>query len=707
MVAGYLGTLLTQTVTFAADEFDASKTAQSTALAVVRVGVLATMLITALADRRGRRRLLLLSASVGCAACALGALAPNLVGLTLSQLVVRTMVSACTVLLTVIAAEEMPAGAAGLRHHAARPLRRARGRRVPLRPPAGRPRRTRAWRVLYLLPLLGLPLVLRWAGRLLPESRRYEVPHDDVADARAHRAASGSWPCPRCCSTLFKDPASQLLNEFLRDERGFSATRISLFSVVTNLPGLIGVVVGGRLADARGRRGVGAVAVLGGRRVHRGPDAQPRAGRCGCCRSSASIIAAAAIPALGVYGPELFPTSLRGRANGVIARRSASSGTIIGLVVAGVLSDRWDGLGPALAVLSVGPLIVGVLVLRGLPRDGPARARGAQPRGPRAADRGQPSAATQSLTASASAASFALEVVALALDPHVLDRPGDRRGVVLQLGRRAERVLACRTRTGTGTVEPREVLDAQVLRLARRVQRIGDEHEAGGGQAVGHGDRAHAPAHRPAAEHEPLGRHAGPLGQQARLLDHARQQLRRAVGGPAPLAAVGEVGARRPAAAPTACLDGDQRRVGWPGCPRPGTAAARRLRPCLRPTGAHAVSRMRRASVSSAMRSAASVGVAAVVGVGLAEQVPEAALHQQPLGHRRAAPPAVDVEAEHADGPAHRVARTRRADQVRARSRPVRWATKPWSSGPDQRMATADHREGPRPRRRSGSAPAA
>ena len=77
---------------------------------------------------------------------------------------------------------------------------------------------------------------------------------------------------------LFKDPASQLLNEFLRDERGFSAARISLFSVATNLPGFFGVLIGGRIADTRGRRGVGAVAVLGGAGVHRLPDAHRRLG---------------------------------------------------------------------------------------------------------------------------------------------------------------------------------------------------------------------------------------------------------------------------------------------------------------------------------------------------------------------------------------------------------------------------------------------
>jgi MFS family permease len=79
-----------------------------------------------------------------------------------------------------------------------------------------------------------------------------------------------------------------------------------------------------------------------------------------------AVVGAATVPALGVYGPELFPTSLRGRANGIIAVLGVT-GSVIGLVVAGLLSDRWDGLGPALAVLSIGPLLMAVLVLVAYP----------------------------------------------------------------------------------------------------------------------------------------------------------------------------------------------------------------------------------------------------------------------------------------------------------------------------------------------------
>jgi MFS family permease len=358
VVAGYLGTLLTQTLTFAADELDASKTAQSTTLAVVRIGVLVTVLITALADRRGRRRLLMVAAAVGCVACAFGAVAPNLVALGASQLVVRIVVSACTVLLTVIAAEEMPSGsrAYGITLLG---LSGAVGVGVCLAALPLADVGISAWRALYVLPLLGL-LLLRRAGRRLPESRRFEVRHDQVP-MRGHGRRLALLAVSALLLNLFKDPASQLLNEFLRDERGFSAARISLFSVFTNVPGIIGVLVGGRLADTRGRRRIGAVAVLGGsgftviQMLTDGSSMWTFA-------ILSSVISGAALPALGVYGPELFPTSLRGRANGVILVLG-TIGTAAGLLLAGALSDRWDGLGRPLALLSIGPLIVALLVL--------------------------------------------------------------------------------------------------------------------------------------------------------------------------------------------------------------------------------------------------------------------------------------------------------------------------------------------------------
>ncbi|MDQ3570771.1 MAG: hypothetical protein M3396_09175, partial [Actinomycetota bacterium] len=79
-----------------------------------------------------------------------------------------------------------------------------------------------------------------------------------------------------------------------------------------------------------------------------------------------SILGAATVPALGVYGPELFPTSLRGRANGLIAA-PARLGSVAGLLVVGHLAASSDSLGPAMALLALGPAVLAVAVVVAYP----------------------------------------------------------------------------------------------------------------------------------------------------------------------------------------------------------------------------------------------------------------------------------------------------------------------------------------------------
>ena len=63
---------------------------------------------------------------------------------------------------------------------------------------------------------------------------------------------------------MFAAPASQFQNEFLRDERGFSAARVTAFTLLSGTPAGLGVWLGGRLAEGVGRRRVGAVGLVGG-----------------------------------------------------------------------------------------------------------------------------------------------------------------------------------------------------------------------------------------------------------------------------------------------------------------------------------------------------------------------------------------------------------------------------------------------------------
>jgi MFS family permease len=359
LVGGYLGTLLTQSITYAAESFGVDgDRQQGQALATVRIGILLALVLVTLADRRGRRPLLLLTAAGGCAVAATGALTPSLPWLTASQTVARALSAALAILIAVVAAEEMPRGS---RAYAVSVLGMAAalgaGMCVIALPVADLG--DDGWRVLYLLPLLGLPLC-RSVARGIPESRRFVRQHRDVPLA-GHGRRLALLAASTFLLSLFTAPASQFQNEFLRDERGFSAIAITLFTIATNTPGGIGVVIGGHLADVRGRRLVGAVGLIGGvggtvaMYLSSGPSLW-------LWSLVAAILGAATIPALGVYGPELFPTSLRGRANGLIGVL-AVVGSSIGLLAAGELSDRFDGLGPAVSVLAVGPVVVAVLVL--------------------------------------------------------------------------------------------------------------------------------------------------------------------------------------------------------------------------------------------------------------------------------------------------------------------------------------------------------
>jgi MFS family permease len=138
-----------------------------------------------------------------------------------------------------------------------------------------------------------------------------------------------------------------------------------LLTLGAGTPGVIGIVAGGRLADVRGRRLVAAVSLTLGTLCN---VAFYFAGGWGLWlwATLGAIIVDAQIPALGVYGPELFPTSLRGRANGVITITSLA-GSAVGLAAAGALADHFGRIGPALALLALGPLLLAVLVVVAYP----------------------------------------------------------------------------------------------------------------------------------------------------------------------------------------------------------------------------------------------------------------------------------------------------------------------------------------------------
>jgi len=367
VVDGYLGTVITQTITFAADEFDRGDTAQGITLAVVRLGIVVALVVVALADRKGRRNLLMGTAVLAVLVTALGAVAPGLWFLGGSQLVARGLTMGMGILIGVFAAEELPRGsrAYGVSILALSAALGA-GMAVWVLPVADLDQR--GWRIVYLVPLLALPGLVAVA-RTLPESRRFTA--NDPASRTGRRA-----PGPGRTSVerrrllllattaflllVFAAPASQFQNDFLKDHRGYSASGIALFTLLTSTPAGIGIFAAGRLADTRGRRGVGAVGLIGGTIfIVAGYYA---AGGLMWAGHLVGVILGSLTVALGVYGPELFSTTHRARANGIIVTLGVA-GSATGLMVVGMLADHLDSYGHALAIVAVGPLLAAAMVL--------------------------------------------------------------------------------------------------------------------------------------------------------------------------------------------------------------------------------------------------------------------------------------------------------------------------------------------------------
>jgi MFS family permease len=358
-VGGYLTALLTSSIAFAGRDFGAGAGAQGVAGVAARFGgAVALVVAAAAADRLGRRRVIVRAAALGCLITALGAATPSLPWLAASQAVARPFALAMLICVSIAAAEEMPAGS---RAYAVSVLGLAAAlgagitsMLLPLADAA-----PWGWRLLYVAPVAALPVVAS-IGRHLPETRRFARPHPEAGLA-GHGGRFWLLAGSAVLLALFATPASYFANRYLLTEQGFSAAAVTAFTLGTGTPGVIGVVIGGRLADTRGRRPVGAIALAVGT-VCATMVFLASGAALWAWALVGSVVGSAALPALGVYGPELFPTGARGRAGGLLAL-AGLTGSAAGLLGVGFAADAVGRLGPPIAWLSIGPLVVVALVV--------------------------------------------------------------------------------------------------------------------------------------------------------------------------------------------------------------------------------------------------------------------------------------------------------------------------------------------------------
>jgi MFS family permease len=373
-VSSFGSALFTQNGDAVTRSFDRGDAALGDALAFARIGILVTLVAASFADRFGRRRMILVGLTGMCAANALAAAAPSFEVFTVSQVLTRAFANATFAITALAVVEDAPEGARAFSFSIfGLGLGAGFGATVFLLPVNDLDDET--WRIAFALSAATIVLLATFARRLRETIRYQRLVSKPRLSARARlmepfdRRYGGRFIILGMVGflvNLFSAPSSQLTNRYLTRTHDFSNAQVALLRGVTaGVPGVFGVVLAGRLAESRGRRLVIfsglLVATLFQVTFFLGSGALL------WIMPTVSIIAAASAGiGLGTTNNELFPTEARGTSNGFLLVCGVA-GAALGLLLAPRLKDVVGGLGPAIAVLGVAPLIAAFLLVPRLP----------------------------------------------------------------------------------------------------------------------------------------------------------------------------------------------------------------------------------------------------------------------------------------------------------------------------------------------------
>ncbi len=371
-LANFGGALFGQTADPVTETFGESTRTLGVALAVSRGGVLVSLVASALADRQGRRRLLLICFGGACATNAISAIAPSFAVFTGAQVLTRAFVNAALVVAGIAAVEEAPEGA---RAYALSMLALAYGAgfaiAVVLLPISDIAEQS--WRIAFAISAASILLLPRLARSLRETGRYVDLARRAARRGRLRNLFDRAYghrflllALAAFLTNFFSAPSAQLMNRFLTDEHGFSNSLIALFRGVTGgLPGLLGILIAGKLAETRGRRPVAivglAVATVFQMIFFLGDGAV-----LWLASTFAILAASGAAIVLAAFDTELFPTEVRGTSNALLLV-CAVAGSAAGLLLATNIDEFVGGLGPAIAICGIAPLLAAAFVMPWLP----------------------------------------------------------------------------------------------------------------------------------------------------------------------------------------------------------------------------------------------------------------------------------------------------------------------------------------------------
>lgn len=228
-------------------------------LAYARLGAVAALPLALLADRIGRRRLLL-ATIVGFTVCsAASAFAPNWQVFATLQFVARAFTAADEILSVVVVLEEVTAKRRGWAVGVLAAFGGlGDGLAAALYPLAGV--LPYGWRALYLLATAPL-LFLVWLRQRLPETRHFTAA--TAAGIRPRDVSDALWAKPALLLALLAVSAAyhlplsaalSIMSKHLQESFGYTPGQVALLFIGAGAFALLGNVVGGAVTDRIGRR---------------------------------------------------------------------------------------------------------------------------------------------------------------------------------------------------------------------------------------------------------------------------------------------------------------------------------------------------------------------------------------------------------------------------------------------------------------------